>query len=109
VLRGDHVDRVVAHVIRGHQPVLPNLSLNVQIPLVHVHRIEVVHLRVYIRAIEWKWDVVVVYANALKTREYGHRISARVGRPWIGEIRTGVAYRVSKWRREVHLSSSEHH
>ena len=108
VLRGNHVDRTVAHIIRGHQPVLPNLSLNVQIPLVHVYGIEVAHFRVDVGSVGEKWNVVVVYANALKTRERRHGISAR-SYPGIGEIRTGDVQPVSEWRGEVHLSSSEHH
>src|SRR5262249_23510213 len=110
VFRGDHVNRVVSHVVRGHQPVLPDLSLNVQIPLVHVHRIEIIHLRRYIAPIEGKWDVVVVYTNTLLTRERRHGISTHGG-PWIDEIETHtrIAYRVSERSREVHLSSSEHH
>src|SRR5262249_47024757 len=92
-------------------PVLPDLSLNVQIPLVHVHRIEIIHLRRYVTAIERKLDVVVVYANALLTCECRHGISTLDGGPWIGEIeiRARIACRVSERRGRVHLSSGEHH
>src|SRR5207237_8780461 len=97
--------------VRGHQPVLSDLSLNAQVPLVHVHRLEVLHVRVHIVAIGGKWDVVVVHANSLKGCEPNHGISAwgRRASPWIREICTRHAHKVPEWRGEVHLGSSEHH
>jgi hypothetical protein len=106
-LRADQVNSAVAQIVEGHKPVLPNLFLDTEVPLIDVGWPIVVCLNVDIGAVREEWGIVGGVADGIQLLEKGHWISAGLVGPWIFHIRARHADVVPEGRTERVLVGPE--
>ena len=92
--------RVAANVVRRHQPVRSDLSLDTQVPLVH-------HWRLRIEGVSY--NSTVARKRHIFVEHGGKRVSARIGCPWIGQLDARQADRVAKGHILSEAGQSQHH